>query len=651
MGRGRWSSWRAQEPARRALSRPASRDFSIAEWRPNEYFCSRSPAGPRTTCSRERRRSRDEVARREGSTAVLSTRSHTGSSGGNNEGLGLARDVSVLDPGDVADIMALLRDDHGPRTGSARRPRASTLAEIYSRCVNTNRSVGEVVADDFPWCEPEVDQVAELCSGYVKRKRARGLVDFDDLLLFWRAALQDEHLGPSLVAMFDVVLVDEYQDVNAVQADIVRLLRPRGSGLTVVGDDAQAIYGFRGADSRRLHELTGSLPDVTVVRLEKNFRSFSRILDLANAVRPQEPGARIVLRSSRADGRKPALFRCYDAASEARVVVDCVLDGHEEGMMLREQAVLVRASHHSDLIELELTARRIPYRKYGGLRFLEASHVKDFLATLRLLHNTHDEVAWFRLLRMHDGIGPASAKRLVAILLGRACDPELDATQIVAAAPARTRVALSMTLRELETACSLARTPDRVDGVHRLLRPLVQTRYERAEARLDDLERLASAARTSEDLCSWICDVTLDPPLSSGDLAAHPHLDEDYVVISTVHSAKGLEWRSVHLPHLVDGAFPSDMALRSPVGLAEERRLFYVATTRARDKLTLYAPLRMPHHRRSASDRHSFASTSRFLDDGVLGALEVKDQVPQRPSIAATTSPAKITVDLDVLWR
>jgi DNA helicase-2/ATP-dependent DNA helicase PcrA len=547
--------------------------------------------------------------------------------------------------------MDLLRDEHGLTAGDVRVPRSATLVEVYSRCVNTRHRLGEVLATDYPWCEPHTDAIAGLFKAYVARKRAKGQVDFDDLLLLWRAALADDRVGPCMIEMFDHVLVDEYQDVNALQVEIVRALRPDGRGLTVVGDDAQAIYGFRGSDARYLHELAISLPGATVIALERNFRSVQPILNLANLVRPAHAGVRLKLQGERPGGRRPVLVRCHDAPSEARAVVDRILDAHEQGMLLRDQAVLVRAAHHSDLIELELTARRVPYRKYGGLRFVEAAHVKDFAAVLRLLDNPADELAWFRLLRMHDGIGPSRGRMLLGLIAPQAGASDYEWSEAVAAAPGRSRVALTETLRGLDAARRRVGTSARVIAVLGLLRPLILSRYSQGPARLEDLDRLSAAAGAMGDLSAWLAEITLDPPVATGDRAGPPELDEDYVVISTVHSAKGLEWAAVHLPHLVDGAFPSDMALSSAAGLAEERRLFYVATTRARDLLTLYTPLRMPVHRRAHNDRHCLAPASRFLDGNVLSALEVQELTPPRPRLASVQAAhATITVDLDHLW-
>jgi DNA helicase-2/ATP-dependent DNA helicase PcrA len=575
------------------------------------------------------------------------------------EALGLPAAVSVLDRADATDVMDLLRHDHGLDGTDRRFPRAATLVDIYSRAVNTGTPARTLIKTEFGWVQPHVDAVMDLFRAYVTRKRDRGLLDFDDLLLAWRSLLADPVVGPQIAGRWDHVLVDEYQDVNATQVDIVRALRPDGSGLTVVGDDAQAIYGFRGSDHAHLRALIRDLPEVAVIRLERNFRSHQRLLDLANVVRPEPAGSahRIRLHSDRADGRPARVIRCHDAPAEARTIVDTVLADHQAGRRLRDQAVLMRAAAHSDLLEVELTARGVPFVKYGGLKFLEAAHVKDFVASVRLLDNPLDEIAWYRLLRLHDGIGPARARSLLAVLADpdRPVDDDRHA-EAVAAAPAISRVALAASLNLLAAARDARRIGERARGCLELLRPLLTARYPDWSARLGDLERLVGAADQSPDLAAFVAELTLDPPASTSDLAGPPSQDDDYLVLSTVHSAKGLEWPVVHVLHLVDGSFPSDMALAKEDGLEEEARLFYVAVTRAADELHLYAPLRMPHHRHARDDRHSMAPISRFLDDEALDAVEVVDLTPPRPAagadpagLAARTARVKLP-DLADLW-
>ncbi|MGP8207441.1 MAG: ATP-dependent helicase [Acidimicrobiales bacterium] len=575
------------------------------------------------------------------------------------EALGLPASFSVMGPGEAGDLMELMRGAYDLDGTEVRSPRPATLVDIYSRCINTGRRLHEVLEIDFPWCKPHFDAIAKLFGAFTARKAQAALLDFDDLLLYWRALLREESLGRHVAEMFDYVLVDEYQDVNSLQVDIVRLLAPHGRGLTVVGDEAQAIYGFRGADCRHLRQLVLDYPNASVIRLQRNFRSRQGILDVANAVRPHgdgpdrdgpdRDGIGLRLFSERGRGVQPALVHCHDASAEATAVVERVLEAHGRGTPLREQVVLVRAAHHSDLIELELTARKIPYRKYGGLRFLEAAHVKDFVMAARLLDNPHDEIAWYRLLRLHDGIGPSRARDLVGTV--RASPDGLgDWPQLVAAAPAGARSALSGTLDKMLEARSRPAPGPRAERVLDAIRPLLVGRYPDAAVRLLDLERLAGAAAKATDLATWLAELALDPPESTGDLAGPPHLDEDYLVISTIHSAKGLEWSAVHVPHVVDGFIPIDMALGTPDGLEEERRLLYVAVTRARDELYLYTPLRMPYHRRGSDDRHGLAPQSRFLDQAVMPALAVVEQPVHRTRVPVGLVASRISVDLSSLW-
>jgi DNA helicase-2/ATP-dependent DNA helicase PcrA len=567
------------------------------------------------------------------------------------ESFSLPPEFTVIDPADMTDLLDARRVDHGLVGTQRRAPRAAVCADIYTRCVNTQMTVAEVVRGGFPWCTDYTSQLAELFRGYVAHKRSHGLVDFDDLLLLWRAALADPAAGPVLRGMFDAVLVDEYQDVNAVQADIVRLLAPEAGRLTCVGDDAQAIYAFRGADPQHLHRLAVTFPDLTVVRLATNYRSGQAVLRLANAVRPQSPGLELALAASRGAGAAPLLVRCHDEATQAREICARVLDIHEAGLELHDQAVLVRAAHHSDVLEVELAARGIPFVKYGGLRFTEAAHVKDFLAAARMVANPADDVAWFRVLRLHEGIGAAHARRIIEIL--RPADPApFDRWKdAVDAAPRRARENLAATIGGLAEAAVGERTGEHATVILAALQNPLRARYPDADVRIADLQRLADAAASRPSLHDALVELALDPPASASDLAGPPRQDRDFLVISTIHSAKGLEWPVVHLPHLVDGAMPSDMALASPAGLAEERRLFYVAVTRARDQLFLYAPMRLHHHRLASDDRHSYGQLSRFLDGSALAACESVQAAPPQPLLPRTGQlAARIDADLDALW-
>nr|MDQ6946106.1 ATP-dependent helicase [Actinomycetota bacterium] len=338
--------------------------------------------------------------------------------------VGLDPGFSILDGADVVEVFGLVRHDlgfdHDHEPGDRRRrrrfPRASTLASIYDRVANTGQSLTAVLDRSFPWCSADIDGIRAIFGAYTGRKRERQLLDYDDLLLCWRA------LGtvPGLLSgLFDHVLVDEYQDTNAVQADILAALCPDGIGLTAVGDDAQAIYGFRAASPANLVDFPRRFADTTIVRLEQNYRSTTPILAVANAVMAQASRETTVAKqlwSTKVGRRRPLLRTCGDEGTEADAVCDAVLAHRDDGVGLQHQAVLFRSSHHADLLELALARRNIPYVKYGGLRFLEAAHVKDLLGLLRILDNPSDELAWFRVLRLLDGVGAATARRVMADL-------------------------------------------------------------------------------------------------------------------------------------------------------------------------------------------------------------------------------------------
>ncbi|MGZ4613448.1 MAG: ATP-dependent helicase, partial [Kineosporiaceae bacterium] len=346
--------------------------------------------------------------------------------------LGLPEGFGVVDQSDAADLLDLVRADLGLATADGRRfPRKATLLEVYSRAVNTGRPLSEVLAESVPWAADRLGEVVEVCRGYVARKKAVGVLDFDDLLLYWRAAVLDEVAGPRLRGALDHVLVDEYQDVNSLQVDVLAALRREDPRLTVVGDDAQAVYGFRGADARHILDVPAVFPGTTTIVLERNYRSGQPILDAANAVAADAPeGFTAVLRAVAAPASvaPPAFWRCRDEDDQVAAVCAQVLAHREEGIALKDQVVLMRAAHHSATLEFGLSVRRIPYVKYGGLRFLEVAHVKDLLAVFRLADNARDELAWFRLLQLLPGVGPASARRAVVALGVRddAAGPEGD---------------------------------------------------------------------------------------------------------------------------------------------------------------------------------------------------------------------------------
>jgi DNA helicase-2/ATP-dependent DNA helicase PcrA len=448
--------------------------------------------------------------------------------------LGLAPGFGVLDAGDAADLLDLVREEHGHAQSKWRFPKKATLLDIYSRTVNSQQQLTGVVAEHYPWCEEHTEAMAGLFKAYSARKRALGVLDLDDLLLYWRALAADDVIGPAMEDSFDHVLIDEYQDVNGLQVDIVRALRARRRDVTAVGDDFQAIYGWRAASAEHILRFPDHFEEAAVITLERNYRSTQPILDTSNAVAAQASRAfPKELRAEREGGMRPELLFCRDEGAQAQEVCERVLAAREQGMELREQAVLSRTSHDTDLLELELTRRRIPYVKYGGLRYLEAAHVKDFIALLRLADNRGDEISWFRVLQLVEGVGPVTARRaLDALVTGG--DGWTAAREHL---PARARRSADVVMQALEETRD-ANAGVRAERLRDAIAPLIEARYPDGALRLQDLEHLVAAARESgTDLRHFVGELVLDPPQSSGDLAGPPHLDEDYLVLSTVHSA------------------------------------------------------------------------------------------------------------------
>jgi DNA helicase-2/ATP-dependent DNA helicase PcrA len=558
--------------------------------------------------------------------------------------LGLGEGFSVIDQGDAADLMHLARQEAAADGSELRRrlPRKDTLIAIYSRVVNAGVPLAAVLRRSFPWVQDQEALIGETFGVYTKRKRRHHLVDFDDLLLYWRAAASDPAVGPALAGAYDHVLIDEYQDTNRLQADIVRSLRQGGRPLTVVGDDAQAIYAFRAATVHNMLDFPTQFPGAEIIVLDRNYRSTQPILDLANAVLAEATeGYAKRLWTPDIGGPRPVLATCPDEGAQAEAVADVILEHQEAGVALRQQAVLFRSAHHSDLLEVELRRRRIPFVKYGGLRFLEAAHVRDLLAALRVLDNPRDELAWYRLLQLLTGVGPAGARRAMANLgvTGRDTDPLARFVAVDVPLPPRSAEDAEP-LRAALGDCRAGELSPAVE-IERLrqgLEPLIRRRYDNAEVRIRDLDALSRVAGGYDSRARALAELTLDPPASTSDLAGPPVLDDDYLILSTVHSAKGGEWRVVHLIHAADGMFPSDLATGDSESLEEERRLFYVALTRAQAHLYIYAPLR--YHRGGPfgrGDAHSYGQRTRFLPPAVDGLLQRR---PVRAGRADTALPA-----------
>ena len=539
--------------------------------------------------------------------------------------IGLDPAFTILDRSDAEDVLDLVRSEQGLDRRKKRFPKKSTCLAIYSRVVNSGEGLDETLSRGWPWCRDHEDDLRSLFRGFVEAKQARSVLDYDDLLLYWGQLVSDPALAADVARRFDHVLVDEYQDTNRLQARILLAMLPDGAGLTVVGDDAQSIYGFRAAEVRNILDFPDTFdPPATVVALACNYRSSQPILDAANRVINEGSGFRKALRSARRrpDGPLPRLVRVEDEPLQAEAVADEVLERREAGTALQDQAILFRAAWHSDQLEVELARRDIPFRKYGGLRFLDAAHVKDVLAVLRWAENPADTVAAFRVLQLLEGLGPATARKVVDALDG-GNEPQ---------PPPRVREAWERLVALLgQLRSDRVVWPGDLPRVRAWYEPELERLYENAAIRAADLDQLEAISKSFESRERFLSELTLDPPDPAGDRADDPSLDEDWITLSTIHSAKGREWNEVHVLHVVDGCLPSDMATGSKEEIEEERRLLYVAMTRARNRLTLWQPRTYAVRSQSRrGDRGVRATGSRFVTDAVLETLELDERARPR---------------------
>lgn len=533
--------------------------------------------------------------------------------------IGLDPAFTILDRSDAADLLDLLRSEHGQARTDRRFPKKATCLAIYSHAVNAQAPLEVVLQRHFPWCAEWAVELRRLFAAYVGAKQRQAVLDYDDLLLWWSRMLEAPALATDMGRRFDHLLVDEYQDTNRLQEAILLALKPEGRGVTVVGDDAQAIYAFRAATVRNILGFPNRFaPPAEMVKLERNYRSTQPILAAANAVigLAAERYAKELF-STRHATQRPLLAMVRDDLGQAEQVAEQVLAHREAGLALREQAVLFRTASHSAALELELGRRRIPYVKYGGLRFLEAAHIKDVLAFLRWAENPRDRIAAFRALQLLPGIGPGIARRLL-----EASDGDVGA--LAELHPPRAAADLWPGLVGLLRALALAPWPVQPALVRGFYDPLLADRYDAVAGRradLDQLERLAAASPSRE---RFLTDLTLDPPDAVGGAAGPPRKDEDHLILSTIHSAKGQEWRAVYILNLVDGCIPSDMATGDAEGIEEERRLLYVAMTRARDHLCLLQPERFYVTAQAThGDRHVRAPRTRFIPNALLGYFDL----------------------------
>ena len=531
--------------------------------------------------------------------------------------LGLDPGFTILDRGDAEDLIGLLRNQLGLSEKDKRFPRKATIADIFSKCENTLQSLDDIIVADFPHFSEHLEALRELKGAYENSKRQRQLLDYDDLLTRLRDLLDTDEVSRRAISeRYRYILVDEYQDTNRLQADLIRKLASTHENVMVVGDDSQSIYAFRGATFRNIIEFPGLFPGTAIYKLEENYRSTQPVLNVANeiisgAVEKYDKH----LFTSKVDGPLPALVEAGGEHAQSRFIAQKILELREEGILLGVIAILFRSSFHSFDLELELSRRNLPFVKRGGVKLIETAHVKDLLAHLRVLHNPLDAVSWNRLLLLVDGIGPKRAQELIVSLMKS--DRQYH---VLGEGGGKSSRGLKDLAHVLESASATAAlTPaELVNEIYAYYLPILKEYYDDYPKRMRDLEHLYAIAERYATLEEFLSDVALDPPAESVVDVEPETRDDERLILSTIHSAKGLEWQCVFVIWLVDGRFPSAYSFLTEEELEEERRLCYVAITRAKRYLFLTYPINIFDR----STGSILSKPCRFLDDVSPSLLE-----------------------------
>src|SRR4051812_26066190 len=564
---------------------------------------------------------------------------------------GLPSDFSIMDQGDAEDLMQLARNTLGLGKQEKRFPKKETLHYVYSRHVNCELPIEHIIETEMPQFTDDVPAILRVFAEYTSRKQQRNLLDYDDLLLYWSLMMEQPQLGAQIAALFDHLLVDEYQDTNLLQARILAGMAKAHKNITVVGDDAQSIYSFRGANYRNILDFPKQFTGARLVTIEQNYRSTQPILDVTNTIISRAPERFTKnLWTDRPAGAKPWLVTARDEKQQTRFVVDRVLELREDGVALNDIAVIFRAGYMSAELEVELANRKVPFEKWGGLKFLEAAHVKDVLAFLRVVDNPRDEVSWYRILMLMQGIGDVTARSMMESMAERSWDSQAFAHFMPPPKARDGHKALAELLRNLQRRRKDDDVAGQISDIRRLYDAILRERYDNPEPRLADLDQLRNIATGYPSRDTFLATLALEPPQSTQDLAGGAsNEDEEALVLSTAHSAKGKEWDAVIVIWAVDGWFPSTRAMEDEEELEEERRLMYVALTRARNHLAVVYPLNVYSSRRGMD--YSIDQLSRFFDIGVREKMErvVVTEEGEGQPVAPISEVA--TVDLRALLR
>jgi len=546
---------------------------------------------------------------------------------------------TIVDRTDAEDIISMIRTRLGLNKKKRRFPRKATLMNIISKAINKCATIEDVVSDEYTGFMDDCEDILRVAEHYVTFKREKQVMDYDDLLVNLKGLLAaNDSVREKVSKTYRYIMVDEYQDTNKLQAEITLLLASEHKNILVVGDDSQSIYAFRGANFRNIMDFPKLFPGTVITTLEQNYRSTRPILDLTNAIieRSKEKYSKILFSEIKGT-QKPVYIDALDEHEQAAFISQGVLELREEGVPLHKIAVLFRASWHANELEVELKNSNIPYVKYGGLKFAEAAHVKDVLSYLRVLYNVFDEIAWHRLLLLIEGIGPASAKKIIAKIFQSGGDlGQLIAGDFVKKKFFEELQKLHALLSRL--AGSRLKPAEKLDIIIDYYTPFFELQYDDARRRKEDLLSLLRISERYSALEQMLTDMALEPPRDYQVGVEAPDAEDEKLVLSTVHSAKGLEWHTVFIIHLVEGYFPAMQAMEDEEDLEEERRLFYVAATRAQKNLFLVTPeLKSRFSNWDGFDQSGiiFSQPSRFITEipdfdqlTEIGVLEFEEGEP-----------------------